>query len=334
MDWWIIGWLRLWYRESHSIQPPMLDPFVTLEEAGFSLRPRGGVDRLGGWSPELIASLDWMRLAELARAIAAEAGCELAGSRVMPDGAVHFVMIEQPTTPKPRRAMVKIAPWNEWGATPETVQRFSDEVRTARDTRGVLIAPAGFSPAALRMAQELRIEAVDANGLNAALRALRSEKSDFLFVVTTAGDFFTPSCPVCLKKLVRAELEPLALPSRTIDVDGLVADFVICDRLEVVRGCEVTFLQEVKARSITISGHASGDFVCEGPVTLEPGGTLSGQVAARSLVVRDGGELLGHFRILEGELGSFVKPTVRWHWRCTGTNSSKGCGGVIFEPHG
>ncbi len=311
----------------------MLDPFVTLEEAGFPLRQSGGVDRLEGWSPELIASLDWARLSELARAIATEAGCEMARSCVMPDGAVLFGMIEEPKSSKPRRAMVKIAPWNEWGATPETVQRFAQEVRTARDTRGVLIAPAGFSPAALRTAQELRIEAVDAAGLEAAVRALPGDKSDFLFVVTTAGDFSTPSCPVCAKKLRRIEQETLELPSRTIDMDGLIADFVVCDRLEVAAGCEVTFLQEVRARTITISGHASGDFVCEGPVMLEAGGTLSGTVAARSLVVRDGGELLGQFRILEGELGSFVKPSVRWHWRCVGTEGKSGCAGVIFESH-
>lgn len=311
----------------------MLDPFVTLEEAGFSLRRSDGVDRLAGWSPELIASLDWARMSELARAIAAESGCELAGSRIMPDGAVLFGMIEQPKSAKARRAMVKIAPWNEWGATPETVQRFAQEVRTARDTRGILIAPAGFSPAALRAAQELRIEAVDAAALDAAVRALPGDKSDFLFVVTAAGDFSTPSCPICMKKLRRVEQEALALPSRTIDMSGLIADFIVCDRLEVAAGCEVTFLQEVRARSITISGHAAGDFVCEGPVTLEAGGTLEGTVAARSLVVRDGGELLGQFRILEGDLGSFVKPSVRWHWRCGAADGRRECAGVIFEPH-
>lgn len=310
----------------------MLDPFATLEEAGFSQR-RGSVDRLAGWSAELITGLDWARLSELARGIAVEAGCELAGSRVMPDAAVHFGMLEQPKSAKPRRAMVKIAPWNEWGATPETVQRFAKEVSTARDARGILIAPAGFSPAALRSAQELRIEAVDAAGLDAAVRALPGDRSDFLFVITTAGDHSTPSCPICMKKLVRVEQETLELPSRTIDVDGLIADFVVCDRLEVASGCEVTFLQEVKARSITVSGNATGNFVCEGPVTLEAGGTLSGKVAARSLIVRDGGELLGQFRILEGELGSFVKPAVRWHWRCKNTEGRAECARVVLEPH-
>ncbi len=311
----------------------MLDPFATLEEAGFSQKLTGGVDRLAGWSPELLASLDWSRLSELARAIVKEGGCELAGSRVMPDGTVFFGMIEQPKTASPSRAMVKIVPWNEWGATPDTVRQFAQEVRTARDTRGVLIAPGGFSPAALRVAQELRIESVDAVVLNAALQALPQVRSHFLFVVTAGGDATTPSCPICMKKLVRVEQETLALPSRTIDTGGLIADIVVCDRLEVVSGCEATFLHEVRARSITVSGNASGDFVCEGPVTLEPGGTLSGNVAARSLVVRDGGELLGQFRILEGPLGSFVKPSKRWHWRCAGTTGDAACASVVFEPH-
>lgn len=311
----------------------MLDPFATLEEAGFSLRRAGGMDRLAGWSPELIAGMDWARVSELARAIATEAGCEVAGSRVMPDGAVHFGMIEEPKSAKAQRAMVKTVPWNEWGATPETMQRFALEVGGARNVRGILIAPGGFSPAALRAAQELRIEAVDAAGLDAAVRALPREKSDYLFVITTAGDFSVPSCPVCLKKLQRVEQEAFELPSRLFDMDGLIADNVVCDRLEVAAGCDVTFLHEVKARAISVSGHVAGDFVCEGPVILESGGTLSGTVAARSLVVRDGGQLLGQFRILEGELGSFVKPVVRWHWRCAGEEGKRECAWVVFEPH-
>ncbi len=310
----------------------MLHPFVTLKEAGFAQKPGRAADWVTGWSPELIARLDWARLSELARSLATEAACELAGSRVMPDGAVLFGMLEEPKSSQPRRAMVKIAPWNEWGATPETVRRFADEVRTARDTRGILIAPAGFNPAALRTAQELRIEAVDAVALDSALRALPGDKSEFLLAMTATGDFSTPSCPVCVRKLMRVEQETLALPSRVIDTVGLVADFVLCDRLEIARGCDATFLHEVRARSISVSGQATGDFVCEGPVTLEAGGTLSGTVAARSLNVRDGGELLGQFRILDGELGSFVKPAVRWHWRCEGVENKK-CAAVVFEPH-
>lgn len=312
----------------------MVDPFVTLQEAGFSQRPGGVAARLDGWTPELIVSLDWMRISELARALTAEAGCELAGSRVLPDGSVLFGMIERPRTAHPQRALVKIAPWNEWGATPQTVERFAREVSTARDTRGILIAPAGFSTAAMRTAQEHRIEAVDAATLSAALQALPAEKRNFLFVVATSGDSSIPTCPVCQRKLKRVQQQVLSLPSRTIDTDGLIADPVVCDSLVIATGCEVTFLHEVHACSIDVFGRAEGEFLCQGPVRLHAGGILSGKVGARSLEVRDGGELLGQFRILEGKIESLVKHQVmRWHWRCGSNDGWDGCATVVFEPH-
>ncbi|MBE7494454.1 MAG: polymer-forming cytoskeletal protein [Verrucomicrobiaceae bacterium] len=308
----------------------MLDPLGTLQESGFSQPPQGAADRLAGWSPELIMSLDWVRLSELARGLAAEAGCELAGSRVMADGSVLFGMIERPKTVRPQRVLVKTTAWNEWGATPESVQRFAREVSTARDTRGILIAPSGFTTAALRTAQEHRIEAVDAHSLHSALRALPPDKSSFLHLIATTGDFTTPSCPLCRAKLVRTRLEVATLPSRIIDVDGLIADPVVCDSLVIAAGCEANFLHEVRARSIEVRGRAEGDFLCHGPVTLHEGGTLSGRVSARSLNVRDGGNLLGQFRILDGELEPLEKPCNRWQWRC---EAGDACASVVFEPH-
>ncbi len=311
----------------------MLDPFVTLQEAGFSQRNRGEPSRLEGWSAELITSLDWVRLSEVARSVVAEAGCELAGAIVRQDGSVMFGMIECPKTARPQRALVKITPWNEWGATAETVQRFAQEITTAKNARGILIAPAGFSTAAMHAAQAHQIEAVDASGMLAVLQALPVEKSDFLFHIATAGDYTTPSCPVCKKKLQRIDQETLTLLSRTIDTNGLIAETVVCDSLIIAPGCEVTFLHEVRARSIHVQGRAEGDFLCHGPVTLHAGGTLSGSVAASSLNVRDGGQLLGQFRILEGKPESFIKEVRRWHWCCRGEEGENACASVLFEPH-
>ena len=184
----------------------------------------GGADKLDGWSPELLVGLDWVRLAELARGVAAEGGCELAGSRNFPDSSVMFAMIERPRSTTPQRALVKLAPWNEWGATPETVEHFAQEIATAKNCRGILIAPAGFSTAALHTAQKHRIEAVDATTLCSALSGLRPEKSEIMFAVATTGDYATPTCPICDKRLHRTEQQAPSLPSRTIDVSGLIAD--------------------------------------------------------------------------------------------------------------
>ncbi len=316
----------------------MLDPFSKLAEAGFS--QQGGLITSGPetdhWTPELIANLDWMRVAELVRAIAAHGGCELARSLVLEDGSVMFAMIEQPLTAHPQRALVKVAAWNEWGATPETVMRFAKEVHTAQKARGVLISPGGFTPAALLAAQEHRIEAVDAAALYQVLLNLPSERSDFFFTIATAGDYKTPTCPVCLQKLTRVEsVTRSALPPlREIQESGLIADHVHASRVVVAADTEVTFLHEVRAGSIEIAGEATGDFVCEGPVTLLPGGTLSGTVAARSMQVQDGGELRGSFRILQGPPRSFVTEIRHWQWRCRSDRTKPECVRVVFEPHG
>lgn len=313
----------------------MLDPFVTLSEAGFS--QQGDLITAGDdhWTPELIASLDWLRVAELVRAIAAHSGCELARSVVLQDGSVAFAMIEHPATVHPQRALVKIAGWNEWGASPTSVMHFAREVLTANKARGVLIVPGGFTAAAFLAAQEHRIEMVDAAGLHQVLLNLPSERSDFFFTIATAGDCTTPTCPVCLQKLSRVEsVSREELPEcRIFQESGLIAEPVQVGRVEVAAKTEVTFLYEVKAREIIISGDAVGDFVCEGTVTLMPGGTLSGSVAARSVNVRDGGELLGKFRILDGPPQSFVTEVRRWQWLCRSERSKPECNKVIFEPH-
>jgi cytoskeletal protein CcmA (bactofilin family) len=316
----------------------MLDPFSKLAEAGFS--QQGGLITSGPetehWTPELIAGLDWMRVAELVRAIAAHSGCELARSMVLEDGAVMFAMIEQPMTAHPQRALVKITGWNEWGTMPEGVMRFAREVRTAQNARGVLISPGGFTPAALMAAQEHRIEAVDANALHQVLQGLPSERSDFFFDIATAGDYATPTCPVCLQKLSKVESVTRAeLPElREINQSGLVADHVHARRVVVLPHTEITFLHEVRAHEIQIAGDVTGDFVCEGTVTLLSGGTLSGSVAARSVQVEDGGELRGKFRILQGPPKSFVSEVRRWQWFCRGERAKPECAKVVFEPHG
>jgi len=315
----------------------MLDPFVTLAEAGFS--QRGSLISAGPetdhWTPELIASLDWLRVAELVRAIAAHSGCELARSLVLEDGSVAFGMIENPSTAHPQRALVKIAGWNEWGATPTSVMHFAREVLTANKARGIIIAPSGFTTAASLAALEHRIETVDASALYAVLQSLPTERSDFFFTIATAGDCTTPTCPVCLQKLQHVEsVAREDIPeSRVFHESGLIAEHVQAQRVEVAAGSEVNFLHEVKARELIIGGDAHGDFVCEGTVTLLPGGTLSGTVAARSLKVQDGGELLGKFRILSGPPCSFITEIRRWHWLCRSDRQKPQCDHVVFEPH-
>ena len=316
----------------------MFEPFQALHEAGISRSGGVATSVADRWSADLIASLDWLRLVELARALAANGGCELAGSRVLIDGSVVFGMIQSPGTPHAGRVLVKVAAWNEWGATPELVERFADEVRTARNARGVLIAPGGSTRAAVQRAGELRIELVDAVGLDATLSGLPPEKSDFLFVVATAGDCTTPTCPVCLKKMARCVVDVRRVPAlleeeKLIDASTIIAEPVLCRRLTVAPLCEVQFLQEVRAAEIIIAGDVTGDFVCDGTVTLLANAVLTGTVTARAVSIEEGATMVGHTRTLEGNLEPFNVGRPRWEWRCRRQSGLADCGKIVFEPH-
>jgi hypothetical protein len=313
---------------------PDPSPAVAIDEPATAATAKRRSTSAPEWSAELVASLDWLRVAEVARAIAEFHGCELAQSCVLPDGAVVFGMVEQPPGAAPQRALVKVAAWNRWGATAEDISEFGRQIPGGGVARGVLIAPGGFTPAAVMAAQELRIEAVDATALCRVLEALPKERGELLLSIATSGHYTVPSCPICMEKLERVDAsadDPP--PSRIFAQSGLNAEHIQCGVFEVAAGCEVTFLHEVRAQEIRIAGHASGDFVCEGPVILEPGGTLDGTVAARSVTVRDGGELRGQFRILEGDPKPFFKSARRWHWRCRNPEARPGCSEVRFEPH-
>ena len=298
---------------------------------------RTGGLRVSPWTAELIASLDWLRLSELLRAVAVNAGCQLGPSRVEADGMVQFAMLEQPTSGLPQRTLVRMLSWNGSGATPATVHAMAAQLGRVREpTRGVLVAVGGASTTARVLAQQHHIELIDAERLAETLRCLQAEKSDFYYSLTTVGEYARPTCPICLRKLHRV-LQPTGpqaghLPRELVfQSSSLVSDLVVCDRLEIMRDCEVAFLKEVRAKMMIIRGHASGNFICDGPLILDPGATLSGSVAARSMRVHSGGEMLGQARILEGSAESLMAPEATWFWRCQSTAAA--CQKVIFDLH-
>lgn len=291
-----------------------------------------------GLTPEGIAALDWLRLADLVRGLVVEVGCELGGSQVGMDGSVVFGMVEKPGSDQAQRVVVKLVGWNRWGVGPEEVEHFAEEVRGAREARGILVAPAGFSPTAKMLARQLKIEAVDAVGVWSALQRLQQDRRHFLWQIASGGDAWSPSCPVCLRKLVKQAVqsvfEPVCEVERVFAADAIVADMVYCEKLMVARDVAVQFLQQVRANRVEIAGEVTGDLLCDGPLVLRPSAVLHGRVAARAVQVEDGAQLLASTTVLRGGYKPVPSTQVTtWQWRCGHGRADNGCGQVVFEPH-
>ncbi len=290
------------------------------------------------WSAELLASLDWKRLVELARAMSASAGFQLGATRVRPDGLTEFE-ISQGTGAKAHRAVVRLVRWNQWMATADCVTEFADDLRESRRSRGIFIAPGGFTASAMHSASQCSIEPVDALVLASRLNALPAEHSDYFFDIGTAGDAATPSCPVCLHRMeTQYETATLSghigkLPDLSYRANDIIAEAVIARMIEVHRNCEVHFLHEVRAQDIIVHGVAVGDFVCEGTLILNPGAAFHGSVAARSVLVRPGATLHGQTRIIQGPQESLLSEMLTAVWRCANPKGKPACKDVTFAPH-
>ena len=113
----------------------------------------------------------------------------------------------------------------------------------------------------------------------------------------------------------------------------IVGGLVRARRIEVLPFCEIQFLQEVRTGDLIVHGVVAGDFVCEGSVVLHPGAMLRGSVAAHSVVVRPGADMLGETRILHGKLESFGRTTSTWQWRCQSPKPKADCESVVFLQH-
>jgi hypothetical protein len=256
------------------------------------------------------------------------------------DGEADFTM----TRGKGRhlqKYLVRLAPWNQWMATPDCLERFGRDLRREKQTRGVYVAPGGFAASALHRGRQFQVETVDAHVLAARLNELPETHSLFFYETGTLGDSHTPTCPVCMKKMATHLEDPppppssvAALPDLSFRSYDIVAEGVAARRIEIHHGAEVYFLRGVRARDVIVHGLAAGNFVCDGCMLLNPGANLEGTVAARSIVVRPGAVLNGETRILKAPPEPFaVEPASALVWRCANPKGRSGCGSRVFRRH-
>jgi hypothetical protein len=286
------------------------------------------------WTAELLASLDWLRLSELLRAVATHAGCLLGDSRVEADGSVQFVMLEHMGTAHQRYSIARTSPWNQWAAQPAMVETFAQQLQQIPERpRGVLVAPAGYSTAAQAAALSCGIELVDGAKLCTTLLAMPAERSQFYFTLTTSGDYTTPACPLCRKKLVQVLLPAKTAPRELIyRGSAILSEPVHCEKLIIEREAQIVFLDEVHVKELLVRGYGSGHFICDGPITLEAGARLEGSLLARSGSIHLQAEMLADAQILGDAQHPHSPLRAAWAWRCK--NATSTCRKIFFEPHG
>ncbi|HEX4638736.1 MAG TPA: polymer-forming cytoskeletal protein [Chthoniobacterales bacterium] len=126
--------------------------------------------------------------------------------------------------------------------------------------------------------------------------------------LSNKGDLSSTSvicrCAVVEGKL-RGNLE--CEDSMTINLVGKIPGRIAAQNIIVERKSEIQCFRRVRATNIDIKGRMSGEIIATGAVTIRKGGSLEGNVTAKSIAIEKGGLfsgqlMIGQANLTQGEL--------------------------------
>jgi len=186
---------------SQRLEPTALDK--AWEPTAFSEREALPEDPTE-WSDEVFDRLEWKRFEDLCCAFYREKGIRAEVTPLGPDGGIDISLHQDEAAPDRVTAIVQCKAWSQ-----------AVGVKPVRELRGVMahkqvekaffMAPHGFTEDARAFAKENRIILLDAKLILAMIQRLPEVARKRLLTMATAGDWTTPSCPNCGKKMVVRE---------------------------------------------------------------------------------------------------------------------------------
>jgi cytoskeletal protein CcmA (bactofilin family)/ribosomal protein S27E len=121
--------------------------------------------------------------------------------------------------------------------------------------------------------------------------------------LTAKGDLSSSSV-VCRAALIEGKMRGnlQCSDSATININGKIPGRLTARRVVIERKADVQFFRRVHVGSIEIRGRMTGEIIAESEVAIKKGGSLTGDVTARSISVEKGGMFSGQLIIGQGAL--------------------------------
>ena len=133
--------------------------------------------------------------------------------------------------------------------------------------------------------------------------------------LTAKGDLSSSSV-VCRSALIEGKLRGnlQCSDSATINFNGKIPGRLTAHHVVIERKADVQFFRRLRVGNIEIRGRMTGEIVAESEVAIEKGGSLDGDVTARSISVEKGGLfsgplIIGQGALTQGELLPIVVPS-------------------------
>ncbi|TVT45112.1 MAG: DUF2034 domain-containing protein [Denitromonas halophila] len=174
-------------------------------EPSIRVAPRGPVPTPAAtpeaWSIDVLHRIEWKRFEDLCCAFYVEKGIRARTTALGPDGGVDIHLFQDDAAPSQATAIVQCKAHNSRiGVKP--IRELRGVMAHEKVDKAFFMAPGGFTDEARAFATEHRITLLDAKLFYAMIARLPAESRQRLLALATDGDWTTPTCPNCGKKLV------------------------------------------------------------------------------------------------------------------------------------
>ena len=157
------------------------------------------MDAPKSWSLALLQAIEWKRFEALCVALFGEMGFDARGNSHVADGSVDIELYDL-ETPKAMVGIVQCKAWQR-PVGGRHVREFCRLVVANRVSKAYFVTTATFTDEAERLARLGSVTLISGPRLLGMIDALSPLKRNALLQIATEGDFTTPSCPACGKKM-------------------------------------------------------------------------------------------------------------------------------------
>jgi hypothetical protein len=152
------------------------------------------------WNLDLLRSLEWHRLELLSKAYFEALGFRAELTPFGPDGGVDINLYADGQ--ENRSIVVQCKAWNTWSVGVKQLRELFGVMSAENVVEGIFITTGKYTSDAKDFANKARIDLIDGPDLIRKITALDGKTSQALLKIATVGDFITPTCPSCGKKMV------------------------------------------------------------------------------------------------------------------------------------
>ena len=152
------------------------------------------------WSLEVLQSLEWKRFEELCEAVFNEINLLARNTRFGSDGGIDIELYDR-NAPDTLVAIAQCKAWSQPVGV-KHIREFYGVMVASRISKAYFVSSSSFTPDAIKFSGLSEVTLISGIKLLKLIGSLSAEKSAALLRLATAGDYMTPTCPVCGLKMV------------------------------------------------------------------------------------------------------------------------------------